>query len=118
MPKKYQGFGGEELRRELDAIMTVTSPSLSQKSERGKKTVGEKSYQDHRSRQDTETLIKNCILDSGKPMSVMLIARCLDRTASPHFRSIVADMVKSGALIESVDIAPNGRMVRYLYSLP
>lgn len=116
--KKYQGFGGEELRRQLDAIVTVTSPSHSEKSERGKRAMGEKPYQDHRPRQDTETLIKNYIQDAGKPISAIVIARGLDRTASPHFRSIIADMVKVGDLIETVDIAPNGRMVRYLYSLP
>lgn len=116
--KKYQGFGGDELRRQLDAIMTVSSPSHEKKSERGRKTVGEKPYQDHRSRQDTEALIKNCISDSGKAISAVLIARCLDRTASPHFRSIIAGLVERKELVESVDIAPNGRMVRYLYSLP
>lgn len=116
--KKYQGFAGDDLRRELDAIMTVTSLSHEQKSERGHKTVGEKPYQDHRSRKDTEALIKNCLLESAKPMTVIAISRYLGRTPSPHFRSIIADMVKAGSLIESVDTAPNGRMVRYLYSLP
>lgn len=116
--KKYQGFGGDELRKQLDALVTVTSPSHEKKSERGRKAMGEKMYQDHRSRQETERLIKSCIQDAGKAISAMLIARCLDRTASPHFRSIIADMVKNGDLVETIDLAPNGRMVRYLYSLP
>lgn len=116
--KKYQGFGGDELRRQLDAIMTVTSPSHEQKPEKGRKTVGEKPYQDHRSREDTERLIKNYLRQAKTPVSVIVIARQLDRKASPHFRSIVASMVKAGHLVESFDVAPNGRMVRYLYSLP
>lgn len=97
---------------------TVTSPSHPEKSGRRKKAVGERGYQEHRSRQETEELIKNTLRDAQKPMTALAIARSLDRTASPHFRSILADMVKTNDLLETVDTAPNNHMVRYWYSLP
>ena len=97
---------------------TVTEPLHSEKSAGRKKTVGEKGYQEHRSRVDTEELIKNVIREAKKPLTALAIARAIDRTASPHFRSIIAHMVKTGELIETVDTAPNNRMIRYWYSLP
>lgn len=117
--KKYDSIFGDELRKQLDAIVTVSSPSHSQKSERGQRAMGEKPYQDHRPKEETQRLIKNCIQSGPEEgLSAIALARCLGRKASPHFRSIIAEMVESRDLIESNDIAPNGRMVRYLYSLP
>ena len=117
--KKWQGFGGDELRRQLDAIVTVTPPSQSKKSERGPRTVGEKVYQDKRPRDETETLIKNMIRDAGEGLTFNQIARGLNRSTSPHLRSILVDMVKREELVETIDDAPrNPKMTRSWYSLP
>lgn len=108
-------------RDEIDAYLrgdvTVIEPSQWHTRRERKKTVGEKPYQEHRSREETETLIKNFLADQGKPMTVAPIARALKRTASPHFRAILVDMVKVGVLVESVEAMPNQISIRYLYSL-
>jgi len=111
-------FNMDDLIKEAGEVETVIKPLHQKIGRGGKRAMGEKAFQEHRSRQDTETLIKNYIGQVGEPVSIIAIARQLDRTASPHFRSIVLDMTRAGELVESVDVAPNGRMIRYLYSLP
>ena len=85
---------------------------------REKTSVGEKPYQEHRSRQETEELIKNYLAQQGKPMTVSPIARAIGRAVSPHFRRVLAGMVQTGQIVETVDTVPNGAMARYWYSLP
>lgn len=111
-------FSMDDLIKQAGETETVMRPLHQKIGRGGKQAVGEKGYQAHRSREDTETLIKNYLAQVGEPMSIIAIARHLERTASPHFRSIVLDMTRAGHLVESVDVAPNGRMIRYLYSLP
>lgn len=86
--------------------LTVNEPLAVKKTGRGKKTVGEKGYQEHRSRQDTEELIKNILRDKGKPMTAVAIARACDRTASPHFRRLLSEMVTAGQLVDIVTDIP------------
>lgn len=111
-------YNMDDLIKEAGEMETVIRPLHQKIGRGGKKAMGEKGYQDHRSRGDTETLIKNYLVGKPDGMSIIAIARELNRTASPHFRSIVLDMTRAGELVESVDVAPNGRMIRYLYSLP
>lgn len=110
-------YSMEDLIKEAGKDTTVTLPSMQKIGRGGKKAVGQKGYQEHRSREDTETLIKNYLAETNRPMTIIAVARYLERTASPHFRSIVLQMRDAGHLVETVDIAPNGRTVRYLYSL-
>jgi hypothetical protein len=107
----------KELINQFGDGETVSKPSTQKIGRGGKRAMGEKSYQEHRSRQDTETLIKTYLEDKPEGASIIAIARHLGRTASPHFRSIVLQMRDRHELIESVDMAPNQRLVRYLYSL-
>jgi len=107
-----------DLISSIEDIATVAKPSYIENQRGRKKAVGEKPYQEHRSREDTETIIKNFLAEQGKPMTVNPIARAIGRTVSPHFRRILAGMVETGQIIESTDTVPNGMMVRYWYSLP
>lgn len=117
--KKWQGFGGEELRRQLDAIVTVTPPSQQKKPERGQRVVGEKKYQDHRPREETETLIKNMIQEAGRAMTFNQIARGLNRSTSPHLRALLMAMVERGDLTEEIGAAPgNPNMTRSWFDVP
>lgn len=103
---------------ELRAGDTTVSEPLQTKNQGGrKKAMGEKGYQDHRSREDTEKLIKSFLQEKGSS-TVTTIARALGRTASPHFRRIVLEMAEAGQLVETVDTVPNGFLARYWYSLP
>jgi len=111
-------FSMNDLIKQVGETETVMQPSHQEIGRGRKKAMGEKGYQDHRSRQDTEALIKNYLAQKGEPMSIIAIARHLGRTASPHFRSIIAEMRDAGHLVETIDMAPNQRLVRYLYSLP
>lgn len=113
MSELLKNFGNS-----VESTETVSQPSHDKSAGGRRKAVGERPYQEHRSRQDTETLIKNMLQEAGKPMTIVAISRKLDRTPSPHFRSLIASMVAAGDLVETVDTAPNGRMVRYWYSLP
>jgi len=103
---------------ELRASDTTVSEPLQTKNHVGrKKAMGEKGYQEHRSREETEKLIKDFLAEKGTS-TVTTIARALDRTASPHFRRIVLEMAEAGQLVETIDTVPNGFLARYWYSLP
>lgn len=108
----------EDLLNHFTNRDTVTQPSHQKTSERRKLPVGERPYQDHRSRSETETLIKNTLKEAGREMTVIELARVLNRTASPHFRKIVTEMVDQGLLVQTAVLAPNERLHRFLYKLP
>jgi hypothetical protein len=109
----------EDLIKQVTGRETVSEPSQSKIAERGKRTVGEKPFQDHRPRSATETLIKNMLKEAGRSMTFREIARGLNRSASPHLRALIMSMVEDGQLIESADTVPNNeRMARFWYSLP
>lgn len=97
---------------------TVSQPLDHKIQRREKRPVGERPYQEHRPRQETEELIKSLLEKAGKPLTISPIARGLGRSVSPHLRRIIAGMVETGDLIETADTVPNGAMVRYWYSLP
>lgn len=108
----------EELLNHFRKDDTVISPSHSKKRGGRKTAMGERPFQDKRSRKDTETLIKNRLKEVGHEMTITQLAYDLERTASPHFRKIVEGMVERGELIQTADLAPNERMFRFWYKLP
>jgi len=101
---------------------TVTTPSHAEKSTQTKKAVGQvgRRYQDHRPRAETEAMIKAAIgkSDNEFGLTFHMIARALERSTSPHLRSIIVAMVERGELVETVDVPNNAKMVRYWYGLP
>ena len=72
---------------------------------------------DRRTIPETKTLIKEFIFKQGKPCLILDIADALDRKPSPHFRGIVAEMVRDGELLLHEDTPPNSTLPRYWYSL-
>lgn len=105
----------DELRKEFGDNATVMRPSHTEINQGAKVTMGEM-----RSRplHETKTLILRCCELMERPTSVLEICTFLDRRPTPHLRSILREMSAAGELVESNDIAPNGMMIRYWYSLP
>jgi len=111
-------FKMDELQKAIFGDKTVPQQYAPENQGRGKRAVGERPFQEHRSRQETEELIKNFLAEQGKPVTINPISRAIKRTVSPGLRRIIAGMVESGQIIETTDTVPNGFMVRYWYSLP
>lgn len=98
---------------------TVSEPSHEKNKPTTQRAMGQvRPYQDHRTRAETEQLIKDTLKASKKHMTLGAIARQMERTPSPHLRMIFAEMVKAGQLIETADTPNNERWIRYWYSLP
>lgn len=72
---------------------------------------------DRRTIPETKMLIKEFIFKQGKACLILDIADALDRKPSPHFRSIVAEMVRDGELVMHEDTPPNSTLPRYWYTL-
>lgn len=111
-------FRMDDLLKQFGGSTTVPQQSGHENREGRKRAVGERPFQEHRSRQDTEELIKKFLAEQGKPVTINPISRAINRTVSPGLRRILAGMVESGQIIETTDTVPNGFMVRYWYSLP
>lgn len=98
---------------------TVPEPSHAKNKPMTQRAMGQvKPYQEHRTRAETEQLIKDILATAKKNMTLGAIARQMERTPSPHLRMIFADMVKAGELVETADTPNNERWIRYWYSLP
>lgn len=73
---------------------------------------------DRRSIPETKTLIKKYIHEQGGPCLILDICGHLDRKPSPHFRGILAEMVRDGELLQAAENAPGARLPRFWYALP
>lgn len=101
--------------------VTVTEDATSQLTSRlhapsmRKTVVGERPG---RSAQETKALIKTCLSEAGRGMSVAEICVCLERGVTPNIRNILKAMVEDGELILGADLARNKTSIRYWYRLP
>ena len=111
-------FKMTDLMQGLKDGTTVPQQYTPENQGRGRRAVGERPFQEHRSREETETLIKNFLAEQGKPVTINPISRAIKRTVSPGLRRILAGMVEAGEIVETTHTVPNGFMVRYWYSLP
>lgn len=100
-----------------DPIETVIQSLHAKNSGERIDPVGRLQYRGYRERSETETLIKSVLEEAGKPMKFREVARRIDRSPNPFLRQILADMVATGEIILTQDIAPNERMPRYWYSV-
>jgi len=96
-----------------NVMSQVTSHSETQQTRKAK--VGQVRG---RSVDETKQLIKKCISEAGKPMTIAEICTCLERGQTPHIRNILKSMAETGELLEQADLARSRTMVRYWYSLP
>lgn len=109
----------DELRQMAGYDETVSVPFQPKKKTRTKEAVGQvKKFQDHRSRTETQQLIKTMLKEAGRACTFREIAYALDRSASPHLRALIIRMVDDGELVETIDMHPNQRVTRSWFSLP
>lgn len=112
-------FSMEELKRSMgldpNVSLTSVSTSHSQNGEKGLKKMGQVRG---RSIPETKELIKKCISEAGRPVSVAEICTYLERKQTPHIRNLLHQMGDSGELIENADLAPSTMLTRFWYSLP
>ncbi len=112
---KMPTYTVEQLMRELGQNATVSLTSHSEIQQTRKAKVGQVRG---RSIDETKTLIKNCITEAGRPMTIAEICICLERAQTPHIRNILKVMAQTGELVEQADLARSRQMVRFWYSLP
>jgi len=105
----------EQLMKDAGHNVTVPLTSHSETQQTRKTKVGQVRG---RSVDETKTLIKKCIEEAGRPVTIAEICIYLERSATPHIRNILKGMVEAGELIETADLARSRTMVRYWYSLP
>ena len=108
-------FTIEQLIREAGYNVTVPMTSQSEPQQTRKTKVGQVRG---RSIDETKTMIKTCIKEAGRPMTIAEICVCLERAQTPHIRNILKGMAEAGELIEGADLARSRTMVRFWYSLP
>lgn len=108
-------FTIEQLMQEAGHNVTVAMTSQSNIQQNRKTKVGQVRG---RSVDETKALIKKCIEETGRPVTIAEICIYLERSATPHIRNILKGMVETGELIETADLARSRTMVRYWYSLP
>jgi len=112
-------FSMDDLRKLAGHDETVTIPSQPQKLTRTKEAVGQvKRFQHHRSRTETETLIKSILAEAKRPCTFREIAYGLERNATPHLRGILVEMAQAGDLVESEDMHPSRRLTRLTLRSP
>ena len=64
---------------------------------------------------ETETLIKNFILGSAEPVTMLQILDHIERKPAPHFRAIVDELVRSGQVARAQDHSVGGNLPRFWY---
>lgn len=108
-------FTVQQLIDELGYNATVPMTSQSEIQQTRKTRVGQVRG---RSVEETKTIIKTCIKEAGRAMTIAEICVCLERAQTPHIRNILKGMAEAGELIEGADLARSRTMVRFWYSLP
>lgn len=112
-------FTMEELKRSMgldpNVSLTSASTSHSEDAKKGFKAMGQVRG---RSIPETKELIKKCIMEAGRPVSVAEICTYLERKQTPHIRNLLHQMGDAGELIEEADLAPSRMLTRFWYSLP
>lgn len=71
-----------------------------------------------RSMAESEMLIKNYILQSSEPVTMLQILDHIGRAPAPHFRAIINDLVETGVIVKAVDMSVGGNLPRYWYWRP
>lgn len=71
-----------------------------------------------RSMAESETLIRNFILQSENPVTMLQICDHIGRSPAPHFRAIVDELVRTGQVAKAVDTSVGGNLPRYWYWRP
>jgi hypothetical protein len=71
-----------------------------------------------RSLADSEMLIKNYILGSEEPVTMLQILDHIGRAPAPHFRAIVNRLVETGEIVKAVDMSVGGNLPRFWYWHP
>lgn len=71
-----------------------------------------------RSMAESEMLIKNYILQSSEPVTMLQILDHIGRAPAPHFRAIINDLVETGQVAKEVDTSVGGNLPRYWYWRP
>ena len=107
-------FKMEELLKDAGLNATVTLTSHSEIPQMRKTKVGERPG---RSVDETKALIKKCIEEAGRPVTIAEICIYLERGQTPHIRNILKAMADAGEIVEQADLA-RSRWVRFWYSLP
>lgn len=85
------------------------------KAEETKHMVGRRGK---RSTAESETLIKNFILGSSEPVTMLQILDHIQRSPAPHFRAIVNNLVETGQVAKAQDNSVGGNLPRFWYWRP
>lgn len=99
-----------------DLGRALNARELAEKSQEGSRhMVGRRGK---RSMAESETLIKNFILGSSEPVTMLQILDHIGRKPAPHFRAIVDNLVTSGEVAKAADNSVGGNLPRFWYWHP
>lgn len=105
----------EELQRSVHGHAFNAQELPLKKAQGGMHMVGRRGK---RSMSESETLIKNFILGSDEPVTMLQICDHIGRKPAPHFRAIVDNLVNTGQVARAQDHSVGGNLPRYWYWRP
>ncbi len=94
----------------------LNAQELEQKSQEGTKPMAGR--RGKRSLEVSRTLIFNFIAGANEPVTFLEICDHLERKPSPHFRTILKELMASGQVEQTMDYGAGPLLPRFLYSLP
>lgn len=108
-------FSMEELKKSVHGNAFNAQEMPFKKAEGAITMVGRRGK---RSMSESETLIKNFILGSSEPVTMLQICDHIGRKPAPHFRAIVDNLVNTGQVARAQDHSVGGNLPRYWYWRP
>lgn len=108
-------FSMEELRQSVYGNALNASELAPKKVEEVIRVVGRRGK---RSMEQSEALIKEFILQSEEPVTMLQICDHIGRAPAPHFRKIVDNLVRAGIVARGEDRSVGGNLPRFWFWRP
>jgi hypothetical protein len=108
-------FKIEDLEQSVHGHVLNTRELTPKKAEEVIRVVGRRGK---RSLAESEMLIKNYILGSSEPVTMLQILDHIQRANAPHFRKIIDNLVATGQVAKAADNSVGGNLPRFWYWRP
>lgn len=103
---------------EIKAVYGHASNALQLSAKKAEEVIKVVGRRGKRSVEQTEVLIKEFILKSEEPVTVLQICDHIGRAPAPHLRRIIEGLVTAGIVIKASDASIGGNLPRFWYWHP